>query len=222
MTVPPERAVEPAPGLAGDLRLCAREAARTRWVCKPEERASMSVARSPGDLRSQGPDGATIDRASPADLVMLAVDTGPVPEQLGALLLLDNGSDLDPDAMLRVIADRATTIPRLRQRLVWPPAGCGRPVSGGRCPGRTAGGAVPARKDDPRPADIVVRGGWLARPGRRAVFTDRPHRTRSPAGGGPRRSRRAAQGCPPAERHRQRCAAGSGRRRARRAAAAAR
>jgi WS/DGAT/MGAT family acyltransferase len=88
----------------------------------------MSVARSPGDLRSQGPDGATIDRASPADLVMLAVDTGPVPEQLGALLLLDNGSDLDPDAMLRVIADRATTIPRLRQRLVWPPAGCGRPV----------------------------------------------------------------------------------------------
>jgi hypothetical protein len=30
--------------------------------------------------------------------------------------------------MLRVIADRATTIPRLRQRLVWPPAGCGRPV----------------------------------------------------------------------------------------------
>ena len=50
----------------------------------------MSVARSPGDLRSQGLDGATIDRASPADLVMLAVDTGPVPEQLGALLLLDN------------------------------------------------------------------------------------------------------------------------------------
>ena len=88
----------------------------------------MTVARSSGDVRSPGSVGATIDRASPADLVILAVDTGPVPEQLGALLLLDNGSDLDPDAMLRVIADRATTIPRVRQRLVWPPAGCGRPV----------------------------------------------------------------------------------------------
>ena len=88
----------------------------------------MSVTRSPADLRNPGPVGATIDRASTADLVMLAVDTGPVPEQLGALLLLDKGSDPDPDAMLRVIADRATTITRLRQRLVWPPAGCGRPV----------------------------------------------------------------------------------------------
>ena len=88
----------------------------------------MTVARSSGDVRSLGSVGATIDRASPADLVMLAVDTGPVPQQLGALLLLDNGSDLDPAATLRVITDRATTIPRLRQRLVWPPAGCGRPV----------------------------------------------------------------------------------------------
>ena len=88
----------------------------------------MPVARSPRDLRGPGPVGATIDRTSPPDLVMLAMDTGPVPQQLGAVLFLDNGSDPDPDAMLRVIADRATTIPRLRQRLVWPPAGCGRPV----------------------------------------------------------------------------------------------
>jgi len=69
-----------------------------------------------------------IDRASPADLVMLAMDTGPVPEQLGALLLLDSGSGLDPAALLQLISDRATTIPRMRQRLVWPPAGGGRPV----------------------------------------------------------------------------------------------
>jgi len=88
----------------------------------------MTVARSAGDVVGAVSGGATIDRASPADLVMLAVDTGPVPQQLGALLLLDNGSDLDPAATLRVITDRATTIPRLRQRLVWPPAGCGRPV----------------------------------------------------------------------------------------------
>ncbi len=72
--------------------------------------------------------GVPIDRASPADLVMLAVDTGPVPEQLGAILLLEPGSECNPAVLLRVIADRVTTIPRLRQRLVWPPAGCGRPV----------------------------------------------------------------------------------------------
>src|SRR5664279_1955290 len=96
-----------------DLRLLAAERdPDTVESASPEEGASMTVARSAGDVVGAGSVGATIDRASPADLVMLAVDTGPVPQQLGALLLLDNGSDLDPAAMLRVIADRATTIPR--------------------------------------------------------------------------------------------------------------
>ena len=83
----------------------------------------MTVATPAG-----GFDSPPIDRASPADLVMLAVDTGPVPEQLGALLRLDSGSGLDPAALMQLISDRATTIPRMRQRLAWPPAGGGRPV----------------------------------------------------------------------------------------------
>jgi hypothetical protein len=36
-----------------------------------------------------------IDRASPSDLAMLAMDAGPLPQQVGAVLLLDAGPDFD-------------------------------------------------------------------------------------------------------------------------------
>jgi hypothetical protein len=36
-----------------------------------------------------------IERASPTDLAMLAMDHGPVPYQVGAVLLLDAGPEFD-------------------------------------------------------------------------------------------------------------------------------
>ncbi|HXV92005.1 MAG TPA: wax ester/triacylglycerol synthase domain-containing protein [Pseudonocardia sp.] len=72
---------------------------------------------------------APIERASSADLVMLAMDAGGrVPEQMGALLVLDAGPGFDLPAAGRLLAERVRTVPRLRQRLVRVPPGCGRRV----------------------------------------------------------------------------------------------
>jgi diacylglycerol O-acyltransferase len=69
-----------------------------------------------------------IERASPTDLAMLAMDAGPVPSQVGAVLLLDAGSGFDVSAAEGLLADRIRAVPRLRQRLVRVPPGCGRPI----------------------------------------------------------------------------------------------
>ena len=69
--------------------------------------------------------GAADERASPADVVMLAIDRGPVPQQMGVVLVLDAGCDLD--AVGHAIVERARGVPRLRQRLRRAPLGCGRP-----------------------------------------------------------------------------------------------
>jgi WS/DGAT/MGAT family acyltransferase len=70
-----------------------------------------------------------IERAGQADLGMRAVDTGGgLREQLGALLLLDTGLGVDPMATGRLLAGRASAVPRLRQRLVQLPPGAGRPI----------------------------------------------------------------------------------------------
>jgi diacylglycerol O-acyltransferase / wax synthase len=72
--------------------------------------------------------GVPVDRASPADLAMRAIDTGgTVPMQLAALLLLGPGATPD-DALAGVVAERLGGVPRLRQRLVRVPPGAGRPV----------------------------------------------------------------------------------------------
>lgn len=76
-------------------------------------------------MRDSGGEG-DIDRARPDDLLELAVDRGPVPWQVGALLVLDR--PLDPSALRRELARRVATIPRLRRRLVRTPPLCGRPV----------------------------------------------------------------------------------------------
>lgn len=54
------------------------------------------------------------------------MDTGPVPVQFGVLLRLDG--DLDLPEVRRLLADRVTGLPRLRQRLEPTPPGCGGPV----------------------------------------------------------------------------------------------
>src|SRR5918994_3950834 len=70
-----------------------------------------------------------IERATPSDLVMLAMDRkGGTPEQLGAVLVLDARPGTDVAAVERAVASRIRRIPRLRQRLVNVPPGCGRPV----------------------------------------------------------------------------------------------
>ncbi len=74
------------------------------------------------------PDGqALIERASPDDLMLLASDVGPAPMQAGAVLVLDAGPDFDVAAAKATLAARITAVPRLRQRLVRAPLGCGRP-----------------------------------------------------------------------------------------------
>jgi WS/DGAT/MGAT family acyltransferase len=77
-----------------------------------------------------------IDRASANDLMQRAVEAGSVPMQVGACLVLAAGSDgTAVDASTNgastigaTLADRVQTVPRLRQRLVDTPFGCGRPV----------------------------------------------------------------------------------------------
>jgi diacylglycerol O-acyltransferase / wax synthase len=69
-----------------------------------------------------------IERAGANDLAMLAMDRGPVPVQVGAVLLLDAGLGFDVPAAQSVIDQRIRTVPRLRQRLVAAPFGCGRDV----------------------------------------------------------------------------------------------
>jgi hypothetical protein len=56
------------------------------------------------------------------------MERGGVPEHLGALIVLDTGPGFDVGSAQRVLAERIRAVPRLRQRLVRLPYGCGRPV----------------------------------------------------------------------------------------------
>jgi diacylglycerol O-acyltransferase / wax synthase len=60
--------------------------------------------------------------------MLLASDVGPVPMQAGAVLVLDAGAGFDLAAARATLAERITAVPRLRQRLVRAPVGCGRPI----------------------------------------------------------------------------------------------
>src|SRR5665647_386108 len=68
------------------------------------------------------------ERVSTDDLMSLASERGSTPMQVGAVLMLDARESLDPGLALEAIARRITSVPRLRQRLVKVPWGCGRPV----------------------------------------------------------------------------------------------
>ena len=68
------------------------------------------------------------DRVSNDDLMSLASERGATPMQVGAVLMLDAREGLDHGLVVDAIASRVTVVPRLRQRLVKVPWGCGRPV----------------------------------------------------------------------------------------------
>ncbi|WP_024285169.1 wax ester/triacylglycerol synthase domain-containing protein [Cellulomonas sp. KRMCY2] len=72
-------------------------------------------------------DNRTVDRIGPGDLVELATDVGPVPMNVGAVLLLAGGPGWDAARAETLIAERIATLPRLRQRLATSPWGLGRP-----------------------------------------------------------------------------------------------
>jgi len=59
---------------------------------------------------------------------MLALDRRDVPEQVGGILLLDSGPAFDLRTAEATLAERVQAVPRLRQRLMPAPPGCGRPV----------------------------------------------------------------------------------------------
>ena len=68
------------------------------------------------------------ERVSTDDLMSLASEQGSTPLQVGAVLMLDGSEKLEPGLVLDALADRVCAVPRLRQRLVEVPWGCGRPV----------------------------------------------------------------------------------------------
>ncbi len=69
-----------------------------------------------------------IERASTTDRAFLAMDAGRVPEQFAVVLLLQRAADLDPAQVRELIGRRILAVPRLRQRLVRAPLGCGGPI----------------------------------------------------------------------------------------------
>ncbi|SDJ86624.1 acyltransferase, WS/DGAT/MGAT [Cryobacterium psychrotolerans] len=69
-----------------------------------------------------------IDRVSTDDLMSLATERGSTPMQVGAVLMLDARTGLDLEQAAQQLARRIENVPRLRQRLVTVPPGCGRPV----------------------------------------------------------------------------------------------
>jgi diacylglycerol O-acyltransferase / wax synthase len=69
-----------------------------------------------------------IERASSADLAFLAMEAGKVPQQFAAILLLEPSGDFSLPRLRQVISERILAIPRLRQRLIKVPVGCGHPV----------------------------------------------------------------------------------------------
>jgi diacylglycerol O-acyltransferase / wax synthase len=58
----------------------------------------------------------------------LAADHGPAPMNIAAILLLDRGADLDLAMVTEALRARIPAVPRLRERMVPTPLGCGRPV----------------------------------------------------------------------------------------------
>ncbi len=69
-----------------------------------------------------------MERASTTDRAFLAMDRGRIPEQFAVVLLLHRSSDLDPAHVRELIGRRVLAVPRLRQRLVRAPLGCGGPL----------------------------------------------------------------------------------------------
>jgi len=69
-----------------------------------------------------------IDRVSADDLMSLVAEHGSTPMQVAAVLMLDTTNGLDPQNLIDQLGARVALVPRLRQRLVPVPVGCGRPI----------------------------------------------------------------------------------------------
>jgi WS/DGAT/MGAT family acyltransferase len=69
-----------------------------------------------------------LDRVSAEDMMSLDADIGSAPMQVGAILMLSTEAGEDPASLLHTLARRLGAVPRLRQRLVTVPFGCGRPI----------------------------------------------------------------------------------------------
>ena len=76
---------------------------------------------------AQGAARVPVERASPADLMQLAVDVGPAPMHVGAVVVLGAGPGFSIGHAWQLLGERVCTVPRLRQRLYRAPPGCGRP-----------------------------------------------------------------------------------------------
>jgi WS/DGAT/MGAT family acyltransferase len=68
---------------------------------------------------------APIDRLSAGDLMQRAMEVGPLPMHIGAVLVLTGG---DPAAVRAALGERVPGVARLRRRLMHTAPGCGRPV----------------------------------------------------------------------------------------------
>jgi len=101
---------------------------------------------------------AAIDRVSPNDLMQRALDVGPLPMHVGALLVLDG--DLELPVVRAAVGARLAALDRLRQRLVRTPPGCGRPVWVDAAPDLSThvqAVACPAPGDEAALLDVAVR-----------------------------------------------------------------
>ncbi len=101
----------------------------------------MPAVEAAGIVRGMG-ESLRIDRVSADDLMSLATERGTTPTQVGAVLFLDTGGragsatgpgivsapGLDAAQVVEQLARRLPGVPRLRQRLVSLPFGCGRPI----------------------------------------------------------------------------------------------
>ncbi len=70
----------------------------------------------------------SVERVSPADLTELVCDVTGTSMQVAAVLVLDAGAPMSLATVRDALASRIEAIPRLRQRLMNAPFGCGRPV----------------------------------------------------------------------------------------------
>src|SRR4249920_4243427 len=59
--------------------------------------------------------------------MQLATDVGPAPMHVGAVLVVGTGPGFSVQDARRLLGDRVSAVPRLRQRLRRAPPGCGRP-----------------------------------------------------------------------------------------------
>ena len=78
--------------------------------------------------RGSSPARPVIERASAADRAFLAMDTGEIQEQFGVILLLDDAGGFGLTQARQLMAGRIAAVPRLRQRLIRAPFGCGGPI----------------------------------------------------------------------------------------------